>query len=87
MPAQGELVSVVPGGRGNALSALGGIAVERELIDALALRLSADVVGVTLFKRTDIRIDSTTQQQSTTERSGQAATLMLRPTIQLQFYF
>lgn len=87
VPAPGEVVAVIPGGRGNTLGAVAGIAVERELIDALALRLSADIVGVSLTKQSEEKVDSSTGEQTTTERSSQSAGLTLRPGIQIQFYF
>jgi hypothetical protein len=87
VPTANESASLVPGGRSNVLAVVGGIAVERELIDSLALRLSADVVGASLSKSERVSIDSTTREPKTTEYNNTNVGLSVRPALQIQFYF
>jgi hypothetical protein len=81
----GALASI-GGGDGYDLGLLAGIAVERELIDALALRLLVDLASARLSSDQAQQLDGAGDTQATDLGSARAA-LALRPGLQLHFYF
>jgi hypothetical protein len=84
----GESVSGLPapGDTTRSLGVLAGLAVERELIDGLALRLSVDTLSASISNDESVFVDSIGFEKRTdfgTRRAG----LSLRPGLQLYFYF
>ena len=65
---------------------LAGLAVERELIDALALRLSLDLGGGYLGRSRAVQLDANGVEQHLDLNSARVE-LSLRPGLQLHFYF
>jgi hypothetical protein len=74
------------GGDGYDLGLLLGFAVERELIDALALRLGVDLVSARISSEQASKQDSEGKTRTTPLTSGRAS-LNLQPSLQLHFYF
>ena len=73
-------------GKNRAVGLVGGLAVERELVDALALRLSLDMLTAAISSADTVHLDSFGVEQDSelvTRRVG----LSLRPGLQLYFYF
>jgi hypothetical protein len=85
-PRPNEYVSVVPGARATTFALLAGFSVERELIDALALRLTMDVANASFSK-----VDTLTYASDGTRTGGSQSSrnlgLSLSPAVLLQFYF
>ncbi|HEX2871114.1 MAG TPA: hypothetical protein VHP33_07660 [Polyangiaceae bacterium] len=79
-------LSLLGGGDGYDLGLLAGISVERELLDALALRLCMDLASARLSSDEAQYRDAAGDIQTTDLGSARAA-LVLRPGLQLHFYF
>lgn len=79
-------LSLLGGGDGYDLGLLAGIAVERELLDALALRLSMDLASARLSSD-EAQYRGLAGDTQTTELGSARAALVLRPGLQLHFYF
>ncbi len=84
----GESVSAYqePGDSSSALGALLGFALERELIDDLALRLSIEVASVRL-SRTKYVAHEDDGSERTVKLDWRQFNLALAPALQLHFYF
>lgn len=78
--------AILGGGDGYDLGLLLGVAVERELIDALALRLALDLVSARISTEQASTRDDAGKTQTTPLTSGRAA-LNVQPALQLYFYF
>jgi hypothetical protein len=78
--------AILGGGDGYDLGLLLGVAVERELIDALALRLALDLVSARISTEEASKRDETGKTHTTPLTSGRAA-LNVQPSLQLHFYF
>jgi hypothetical protein len=65
----------------------GGLAAERALIDRLALRLSLEVLSMSIANGKVHREDSTTGAESEQDVSGRTLRLSMRPSLALYFYF
>jgi hypothetical protein len=87
-PRPGEQVLQYPGTATNLFALFGGFSVERMLIDALALRLNADVAQVSYARQHVLASDSSSQNGLREAKVGTtSAALLLRPAIFLEFYF
>jgi hypothetical protein len=73
-------------GDGYDLGLLFGTAIERELIDALALRLSLDLASATISSSESTRVDDAGTTRNTRLGAGHLG-LTIRPALQLHFYF
>lgn len=69
-----------------ALGVLAGLAVERELVDGLGLRLSLDSAAASLSHEEWLTIDNAGDER-TFSLSSQRLGLSMRPSLQLHFYF
>jgi hypothetical protein len=78
-------VPMLAGSKSNIFEALAGIAVERELMEALTLRLSTGVAGFA-FSKSSV-VSNTADETERTERSSSGLRLELSPAIELRFYF
>lgn len=84
-PARAAAFSIL-GGDGYDLGLLLGVAVERELIDALALRLAVDLASAKLSSEEASNRGSAGETHEASLGRARAA-LSLQPSLQLHFYF
>jgi hypothetical protein len=82
----GESVGGPDRGKNRALGVTGGLAVERNLVDALALRLSVETLTASLASFETDTLDSAGVEKHT-ELGSRRVALVLRPGLQLYFYF
>jgi hypothetical protein len=75
-----------PGTTSRTVGLLAGIALERELVEALSLRLSLDVASATWSKFTYLDFDELDRRQERKEDEKQIR-LSLRPGLAVHFYF
>ena len=84
-PQETESVSTQPGSSVNGLLFVGGLAVERRLIEGLAVRLSAGIISASTSRAEVVRRDN--GERKTTVISSQTIDLSLSPALELFFYF
>jgi hypothetical protein len=82
----GEVVQQTPGSNADTFGIVGGLAVERELIPNLAVRLTADLVQANTTK-TNVASSDGLGNVTTTKFVGNTVGLILSPSLDLQFYF
>jgi hypothetical protein len=73
-------------GNGSGFGLLAGLAVERELLDALSLRLSLDLASVSIESDEATRRQNDGTEQKTSLPTTQAS-VGITPSLQLRFYF
>jgi hypothetical protein len=84
-PQGTEFVNTQPGSSTNALLFVGGLAVERRLIEGLAVRLSATILNAST-SRAEV-VSRNNGERKTTTISSQSIDLGLSPALELFFYF
>lgn len=76
-----------PGSKKRVIGLLGGLAVERRLVEALSLRLSLDLARASVVRTQSVERDYADGERLDRDLTARELTLSVRPALQLHFYF